>query len=245
MASVIGSLIEKTDPRPGAEETVIVPFMRSMFVSTTSRPTPRPERSVIMPFVEKPGRKTRPSTCWSVISASSASLAKPRRSARARTRARSMPAPSSSISMTTERRLLRGRKPQAAGRALAGALPVLGLFDAVVQRVAQQVGQRVLELLDDLLVELRLAALDDKLDLLALLPGDVAQQPREQVEQRREREHAHAVDRILEFAGHQGHAQGVLVEGGGQVANVVLEAPDALADLPDDPGVPALAPRAA
>src|ERR1039458_215345 len=59
MASVSGSRIRKVVPRAGAVSICTVPFRRASTFCTTSKPTPRPEISVISSAVEKPGRRIR------------------------------------------------------------------------------------------------------------------------------------------------------------------------------------------
>ena len=53
------------------------------------------------------------------------------------------------------------------------------VLDAVIDSVAHDVDERVVDLLEDLLVEFGVAALDDELDLLAELLGQVAHGARE------------------------------------------------------------------
>ena len=59
MASVNGSRIKNWDPSPGVEFSSTVPRNFSTPFFTTSMPTPRPETSVILSTVEKPGRKIK------------------------------------------------------------------------------------------------------------------------------------------------------------------------------------------
>jgi hypothetical protein len=102
----------------------------------------------------------------------------PRSTALRYTREASMPAPSSMMVITTwldswaaESRMVPGAASLPAGHALAGGL------DAVVHAVADQVDERLSDLVDDGLVHPRRLALEDQLDLLALLAGQVPHQP--------------------------------------------------------------------
>ena len=62
--------------------------------------------------------------------------------------------------------LLLGRDEELSGRRLAALDPFGGRFEAVVEGVADHVNQRLGNLFDDFLVELRLAAADRQLDFL-------------------------------------------------------------------------------
>ena len=57
MASVSGIRILTVMPSPGRLWTLTLPPIFSMFVFTTSMPTPRPEMFVTALAVENPGRK--------------------------------------------------------------------------------------------------------------------------------------------------------------------------------------------
>ena len=59
MARVRGILILRVVPLPKRLDTPTVPPIFSMFVLTTSIPTPRPETFVTLSAVEKPGSKMR------------------------------------------------------------------------------------------------------------------------------------------------------------------------------------------
>ena len=59
--------------------------------------------------------------------------------------------------------------------------PQFGGFDAVVERVADEVHQRVADFLDDGFIEFGLAAVDDEFDVLAQFLGNVADDPVEAV----------------------------------------------------------------
>ena len=68
---------------------------------------------------------------------------------------------------------------QPAGRIFAGLDTVLGKFDAVVDRIAHQMRERILDRLDDSLIELGLLAFHLDVHLFAAAKGDVAHRARE------------------------------------------------------------------
>src|SRR6185437_11510383 len=83
---------------------------------------------------------------------------------------------------------------------LAGAYPRLRRLDAVIDAVAHEVHQRIADLLEHRLVELRLLAGELELDLLAEALGEVAHHPRDTAEHEADRQHAHAHDALLQLA---------------------------------------------
>ena len=94
---------EKRVPAPGRVSTFTTPCRSSItHCLTTSMPTPRPDRSVMMLLVEKPGRKMRSTTSCSVSAAACSALRKPFFTAFSRTAGSEMPAPSSATSITTQ-----------------------------------------------------------------------------------------------------------------------------------------------
>ena len=99
MASVSGILMMKLEPSPSTDFTSMVPPIWSMFVRTTSMPTPRPETLVIFAAVEKPGAKMYLWICASVIFSSSASETMPLESALALIASVFRPRPSSAMQM--------------------------------------------------------------------------------------------------------------------------------------------------
>ena len=101
MASVSGILMRNVVPMPTRLCTSIVPPIFSMFVFTTSMPTPRPETFVTAAAVEKPGRKIRLVTSRAPIRATCSAVSRPFSTALAPMTAGSMPLPSSVISMLT------------------------------------------------------------------------------------------------------------------------------------------------
>ena len=106
-----------------------------------------------------------------------------------------------------------GEADRAAGR-LAGRLPVGGGFDAVVGRIAHHVGERVLDDLEDLTVQLGLGAAHDELDLLAEFRRQVANHARQLLPGIADRLHARLHDAFLQLGRHMAEAlQGNLVGG--------------------------------
>src|SRR5207244_5664624 len=77
----------------------------------------------------------------------------------------------------------------------------LGLFDAVVDGVADQVQQRIADLFDHRTIELGVLALDDEVDLLALLTRDIAYDARQPTENGLERQHARLHNLLLQLVG--------------------------------------------
>ena len=69
MAKVRGIFMRTVEPCPGLDCRSTVPPIFSMFVFTTSSPTPRPETLVTFSAVEKPARKMRLVISRSVIRA--------------------------------------------------------------------------------------------------------------------------------------------------------------------------------
>ena len=101
IASVSGIMNVNVEPSPSTVLTLTLPPMRSMLVRTTSMPTPRPDTSVTLAAVEKPGAKIRSRISRSVIRARTSSGWMFFSIALARILLTSMPRPSSLIWMTT------------------------------------------------------------------------------------------------------------------------------------------------
>ena len=104
---------------------------------------------------------------------------------------------------------LKGGEGDATTLGLAQLAAGLRRLDSVVDRVPQQMGQGVLQDLKDLLVQLDGHAGGDEVDLLAPLPGDVADHAVEAVEERAHGQHARLSDAFLEFPGDQRRPQAV------------------------------------
>ncbi|MCY1415636.1 hypothetical protein D9M71_311270 [compost metagenome] len=137
--------------------------------------------------------------------------------------------------------LMLGGQGQPAGARLAGSLALLGRFDAVIEAIAYQVGQRIDDPLDQTLVQLSGLALGDQLDILAQLGGQVAHLTREAAEHVVHLHHADRHHRFLQVARialEQAHAVDQLaVYGAVQLTGSLLEhrlGNDQLADQVDD-----------
>ena len=135
---------------------------------TTSMPTPRPETSETVSAVEKPGRKIRLSISSSVSTSSSA--IRPRDTAMPRTRSRLMPRPSSLISMTIRPARCSATRRTVPSAGLPASRRSSGVFEAVVDGVAQHVGDRFGQPFDHGLVDLGGLALGDQPNVLAVSP---------------------------------------------------------------------------
>ena len=93
--------------------------------------------------------------------------------------------------MTTLPPAWRAEISSVAGLGLAGREALVRRLEAVVERVADEVHERVAERVDDGAVELGVLAGEHQLDLLAELRGEVADEPREAQEDRLDRDHPH------------------------------------------------------
>ena len=88
---------------------------------------------------------------------------------------------------------------------LALLLTVVGMLDAMIERVSQKVHQRIADLVDDRTVEFGLLALDREVDVLVEFLGDVANHARETVEHLADGNHAHLHDDVLQVRRHAIH----------------------------------------
>ena len=113
-----------------------------------------------------PGAREADSSSSSVRSCFASSTS-PSRLARASTRLRSMPRPSSLTRITTAERSRAALSTRRPISRLPRRDALRRRFDAMVDRVAQQVHDRVADLVEHRAIELDLLALDDELDLLA------------------------------------------------------------------------------
>ena len=91
------------------------------------------------------------------------------------------------------------RDPERAGRGLAGGGALVGRLDAMVDRVADDMGQGIADHLDHLAVELDVAAVGLEPDLLAEIGGKIADQPRQAGEQAVDPLHAGAGDAVADL----------------------------------------------
>jgi phosphoenolpyruvate carboxylase len=95
---------------------------------------------------------------------------------------------------------MEGLEAQGAGIALAGGDALVRHFQAMVDRIANQMDQRIADLLEHGLVQLGGLAAHVEHDLLVELLRQVADQAREAVEHRADRQHADAHDAFLQLA---------------------------------------------
>ena len=199
MVRVSGTRRVMRVPSPSLLSTSTMPPIRSMFERTTSIPTPRPEIEVTSLAVDRPASK---------ISASCSRGRKLRRvgllddPGADRLFDQLLAVDAAAVVLDVDQDLvarLARRDRQDADLALAGLQPLGGLFDAVIDRVADDVGQRIADHLDHLAIELDVAALDIDQDLLAELGRQVADHARQADEQILDPLHARAGDRVAHF----------------------------------------------
>jgi len=93
------------------------------------------------------------------------------------------------------------RQRDIAGRLFALLFAFLRRLDSVVDGVAQHVDQGIADLGEDRAVELDIFAGDGEVHLFAGLPCHIPHQPREGVDDLRQRDQPHIHRRILEVAG--------------------------------------------
>ena len=101
IARVSGIRTRTVVPVPGTLPISTAPPIASMFVRTTSMPTPRPDTSVTVAAVENPGSKMYWRTRSSGRSAACSALTSPLATAFFRTASTGIPPPSSRISTIT------------------------------------------------------------------------------------------------------------------------------------------------
>ena len=166
---------------------------------TTSMPTPRPERSETTLAVEKPGRNSRLS-----ISAFDSALSAGMRPFVDGDLLDALAVDAGAVVGDLDQdaaRAVLGRQPHHALSRLAGGDALVRPLEPVVDRVANHVGQRVGEALDDGLVDLGHLALGDQAHLLAGRVGRLAHDARHALEQRLDRLGADRQHAFLHFAG--------------------------------------------
>lgn len=96
---------------------------------------------------------------------------------------------------------LAGRKRHRAGFDLAGGKALGGRFEAVIDRVAHQMHQRIGQTLDDCFVDFGALALRHQFDHLAGFAGEIMDEAAETGEQGGDRHHAQHHHRVPQFAG--------------------------------------------
>src|SRR5205085_3482542 len=111
-----------------------------------------------------------------------------------------------------------GRELQAAYRWLARCDSLLGQLDTVIDGVADQVQQRIANLFDDRAIQLGVLALENEIDLLALLGSNVAHDARKAVEDALDRQHARLHHLLLQLVGDAADVQCGLLEVGQNVS---------------------------
>ena len=169
MVSVSGTRRVMRVPSPSLLSTSTMPPMRSMFERTTSMPTPRPEIAVTCLAVDRPASKISASCSRGLSCAASALSRMPAAMAFSTSFLPSMPRPSSWMSIRIwlpDWRAETARMPISRLPALSRSA---GSLDAVVDGIADDVGQRIADHLDHLAIELDVAAFDIDQDLLAEL----------------------------------------------------------------------------
>ena len=97
--------------------------------------------------------------------------------------------------------LVPGRQPDRALCRLAGGDPLGRTFDAVIGAVAHQVGERILDQIEHLTVELGIGAVHRKLDVLAELGAQIAHHARQFLPRIADRLHARLHHAFLQLGG--------------------------------------------
>ena len=100
------------------------------------------------------------------------------------------------------------------------SLAIVRSFDAVINRVAQQVNEGVLDLLQHLSVQLRLRPFYLQAYVFALLPGQVAHHAGQGVEDGGDGQHADLHHPLSQVGRHAGEVKGIAGETSPQVAGV-------------------------
>ena len=159
----------KLEPSHGTDLTSMVPPMRSMLVRTTSMPTPRPDTLVTLAAVEKPAAKMNLWICASLIFSISASVARPFGD---RLGLDLLGVEAAAVVGDLDddvAALVIGGEPDGALLGLAERAPLVRRLQAVIGGVAHHVGERILDQLQHLAVELGVGAVHFELDLLVEL----------------------------------------------------------------------------
>ncbi len=119
------------------------------------------------------------------------------------------------------------RERDAALGGLAGGKALVGLFEAVVDRFAHEMHERIGQPVDDRLVDFGAFAFRDEFDLLARFARKVVHQAAEAAEEARDRHHAQHHHRIAQFAGQtldflRNRAQAKIGSGAGKLGEARL-----------------------
>ena len=204
--SVSGTWMMIVSPWRGRFCSRMRPPICSMFARTTSMPTPRPEMAVTVSRLDNPASNTSSTFCASSIAAICAWVYSPRFTALAHTATDVDPAPVvGDLDHDLVARLPRGDR-QPPGIALARGPAVGGCLQPVVDRVADDVDQRIAHHLDHLAVQLDIRAVDLQRDRLAQFARGIAHHPRQRGEQRLDLLHAGAGDGVAHLGDGQRQA---------------------------------------
>ena len=218
IASVSGSEIRIVVPKPSAERMSTVPPSAVMLRLTTSMPTPRPETSVTMSAVEKPGAKISCQTSASrhVVGHRQAVLRAPWPGCCSRFR----PPPSSRTSITMLPPWWAADRNSVPGSDLPAATRAAGSLDAVVDRSCAPGGSADRRCFSIRPLSSSVASpLRDEVDLLAQLAGQVAHHAREAREHEVHRHHADRHHRFLQVAGVAGQLARPMPAGAGAASD--------------------------
>ena len=143
---------------------------RGSWSRTTSMPTPRPEMSLVVSAVEKPGANSSSTAALHVDRRRPPGRRSDRRSTALRATACGVDAAAVVADLDDDAAAgVAGGDLERAGRRLAGRDALLGGLQAVVERVADEVHERVAERVDDGAVQFGVGADEVELDLLAEL----------------------------------------------------------------------------
>ena len=178
-----------------------MPLKFSIRLLTMSMPTPRPEISVMVSAVLRPGCQIKAISSRSESSRASALLTRPLATIFV---ADSLAVDAAAVVADGDHHAVaavRGQERHGAGARLARGLALAGRLQPVVDRVADHVDQGVGELVDHPLVELGLLAADLEGHLLARGKAQVADDPPEPLEQRPDRHHPGVEHALLQAVG--------------------------------------------
>ncbi len=199
MVRVSGTRMQSRTPWLGLESTSTTPPIRSILARTTSMPTPRPEMAVTSSAVERLGMKTRAVFC---AGGHAVGLLGRDEAGGPRLADQSFAVDAAAVVGDLDQYLvagLAGGDPERAGGLLAGLGAQLGRLDAVVDRVADDMGERIADHLDHLAVELDVAAVGFEPDLLAEVGGEVADHARQAREEAVDALHPGAGDAVADL----------------------------------------------
>ena len=201
MARVSGILMMKVVPWPATLFRSMVPPIFSMLVFTTSMPTPRPDTAVTTAAVENPARKMK--RCNLPV-AHARELGVGRQPLRQHLGADLVHRQAAAVIGDLDddvAALVEGVQRDAAAFRLAHGAALGRPLQAVVARVAHHMGERILDQLQHLAVQLGVGAEHHQLDLLVHFQREVAHQPRQIVPGIADRLHARLHHALLQIGG--------------------------------------------